>query len=392
MLFSLSLILLLGIVLGALAEKLRLPRLVGMLLTGLLLGPFALDLLSSDLLAVSADLRRLALVVILIKAGLSLDMADLRRVGRPAVLLSFLPASFEILACAAVAVPVLKISVAEAALLGAVLAAVSPAVVVPRMVTLMEKGQGVKKGIPQMILAGASMDDIFVIVLFSAFCGLVGGKGASMAGLVTVPLSILSGLAVGGVTGLLFHLLFLRRHMRDTAKVVLLLGVSLFFAAIEERLPVPFSGLLAVMACGMVLAAKRGEVAKRLSCKFSKLWVAAEILLFVLVGAAVNPSYALAAGKGVLLVLGVGLLVRCGGVFVAVAGSGLTVKEKLFCAVSYLPKATVQAAIGSVPLAMGFGCGNLVLAAAVVAILVTAPLGAMLIDRLAPVLLTKDTE
>lgn len=387
MLFSLSLILLFGAALGALAEKLHLPQLVGMMLTGLLLGPGVANLLQEPLLAVSADLRKLALIVILMKAGLSLDFNDLRKVGRPALLLSFLPASCEIAAYFLFAPALLSISRAEAALLGAVLAAVSPAVVVPRMVNLMEKGLGVKKGIPQMILAGASMDDIFVIVLFSAFCGVVQGGAMGGTALLGVPVSILNGILVGACAGLAFHFLFLKVHMRDTSKVVLLLGAALLFASAEQMVPVPFSGLLAVMACGMVLCARRSEVARRLSAKFSKLWVAAQILLFVLVGAAVQPQYAAKAGLAVVGMLAIGLVFRSLGVLLCVVGGGLTPKEKLFCAIAYLPKATVQAAIGSVPLSLGLSCGPLVLTAAVLSIFITAPLGAAAIDRFSLALL-----
>lgn len=395
MLTSLGLVLLLGMALGALAKRLGLPSLVGMLIAGMVLGPYALNLLSPTLMEISADLRQLALIIILTRAGLSLDVATLKRVGRPAVLMCFVPACFEIAGMVLLAPRLLGVSVLDAAIMGAVVGAVSPAVIVPRMIRLTEEGYGVEKGIPQLVLAGASVDDVFVIVLFTAFTGLASGTGTgiSPATVISVPVSILTGIVAGLILGWVLALFFRKVHMRDSIKVVILLSLVFLLVAAEDALEgiFPFSGLLAVMAAGVGLQRWRGVVAQRLSLKFSKLWVAAEVSLFVLVGAAVDLRYAVSAGMlAVLAVLGC-LCFRAVGVLVCVAGSGFQWKEKLFCVLAYLPKATVQAAIGGVPLAMGLGCGQIVLTVAVIAILVTAPLGALAIDRTYSHLLTKKT-
>lgn len=395
MLTSLGLVLLLGMALGALAKRLGLPSLVGMLIAGMVLGPYALNLLSPTLMEISADLRQLALIIILTRAGLSLDVATLKRVGRPAVLMCFVPACFEIAGMVLLAPRLLGVSVLDAAIMGAVVGAVSPAVIVPRMIRLTEEGYGVEKGIPQLVLAGASVDDVFVIVLFTAFTGLASGTGTgiSPATVISVPVSILTGIVAGLILGWVLALFFRKVHMRDSIKVVILLSLAFLLVAAEDALEgiFPFSGLLAVMAAGVGLQRWRGVVAQRLSLKFSKLWVAAEVSLFVLVGAAVDLRYAVSAGVlAVLAVLGC-LCFRAVGVLVCVAGSGFKWKEKLFCVLAYLPKATVQAAIGGVPLAMGLGCGQIVLTVAVIAILITAPLGALAIDRTYSHLLTKKT-
>ncbi|HIW93755.1 MAG TPA: cation:proton antiporter [Candidatus Flavonifractor merdipullorum] len=395
MLTSLGLVLLLGMALGALAKRLGLPSLVGMLIAGMVLGPYALNLLSPTLMEISADLRQLALIIILTRAGLSLDVATLKRVGRPAVLMCFVPACFEIAGMVLLAPRLLGVSVLDAAIMGAVVGAVSPAVIVPRMIRLTEEGYGVEKGIPQLVLAGASVDDVFVIVLFTAFTGLASGTGTgiSPATVISVPVSILTGIVAGLILGWVLALFFRKVHMRDSIKVVILLSLAFLLVAAEDALEgiFPLSGLLAVMAAGVGLQRWRGVVAQRLSLKFSKLWVAAEVSLFVLVGAAVDLRYAVSAGVlAVLAVLGC-LCFRAVGVLVCVAGSGFQWKEKLFCVLAYLPKATVQAAIGGVPLAMGLGCGQIVLTVAVIAILITAPLGALAIDRTYSHLLTKKT-
>ena len=395
MLTSLGLVLLLGMALGALAKRLGLPSLVGMLIAGMVLGPYALNLLSPTLMEISADLRQLALIIILTRAGLSLDVATLKRVGRPAVLMCFVPACFEIAGMVLLAPRLLGVSVLDAAIMGAVVGAVSPAVIVPRMIRLTEEGYGVEKGIPQLVLAGASVDDVFVIVLFTAFTGLASGTGTgiSPATVISVPVSILTGIVAGLILGWVLALFFRKVHMRDSIKVVILLSLAFLLVAAEDALEgiFPFSGLLAVISAGVGLQRWRGVVAQRLSLKFSKLWVAAEVSLFVLVGAAVDLRYAVSAGVlAVLAVLGC-LCFRAVGVLVCVAGSGFQWKEKLFCVLAYLPKATVQAAIGGVPLAMGLGCGQIVLTVAVIAILVTAPLGALAIDRTYSHLLTKKT-
>lgn len=382
MLTSIALLWLLGMALGAAARKLHLPALVGMLLAGILLGPFGADLLSPALLSVSADLRRLALILILLRAGLSLDLGSLRRSGRSAVLLCFLPAACEVLGMVLLAPRLLGVSVLDAAILGAVVGAVSPAVIVPRMLDLMEAGYGTEQGIPQMVLAGASVDDVFVVVLFSSFTGMASGGRFSPAALAGVPVSILLGAALGlGLGGLLARF-FARFPLRDSAKAILLLALSILLTALEDRLGsrVPFSGLLAVLGIGLGLYRRQPAAAQRLAAKFGRLWVAAEILLFALVGAQLNLEYAAASGRtAVLLVLGA-LCFRALGVLLCMAGGPLNPKERLFAVLAYLPKATVQAAIGGVPLAMGLSCGQVVLTVAVIAILLTAPLGAFAID------------
>ena len=388
MLTSLALIFLAGLAMAALCSLLRLPRIIGMLFTGILLGPYVLGLLDPSILAISADLRQMALIIILIKAGLSLDLGDLRRVGRPAVLMSFLPATFEILAYILFAPMLLGITRLEAAVMGAVLGAVSPAVVVPRMVRLMEEGRGTREGVPQLILAGASCDDVFVIVLFSAFTGMAQGGSVNLAEFVGIPVSIctgiLLGLAVGWLLCRFFDLAWNRGlPVRGSMKVLIVLGISFLLVAAEDWLEgiLPLSGLLAVMAMACALRLWGvSSVTDRLSEKFGKLWIAAEVLLFVLVGAAVDIRYTLQAGAAAVVMILLALCVRAVGVLLALAGTRLDWKERLFCVIAYLPKATVQAAIGSVPLAMGLPCGALVLSVAVLAILITAPLGAIGID------------
>lgn len=383
MLTSLSQVFLLGMLLSRAFQKIRLPGLLGMLLTGMILGPYALNMLDGSILGISADLRQIALIIILTRAGLSLDIQDLKKVGRPAVLMCFVPACFEIMGMILLAPRLLGISVLDAAIMGAVVGAVSPAVIVPKMLNLMEKGYGVKKSIPQLILAGASVDDVFVIVLFTAFTGLAQGGTFSPASILSIPVSIGTGIAAGGLAGILLALFFQKVHIRDSAKVVILLSISFLMIELENRLKgyVPFSGLLAVMSIGIALQKKRYEAAARLSVKYSKLWVAAEVLLFVLVGATVDISYALKAGAAaVILIFGV-LIFRMAGVFFCLLGTDINRKERLFCMIAYMPKATVQAAIGGVPLAMGLGCGKIVLTVAVLAILITAPLGAFGVEQ-----------
>ena len=392
MLTSLSLVFLLGMLLSRAFQKIRLPGLLGMLLTGMILGPYALNMLDGSILGISADLRQIALIIILTRAGLSLDIQDLKKVGRPAVLMCFVPACFEIMGMILLAPRLLGISVLDAAIMGAVVGAVSPAVIVPKMLNLMEKGYGVKKSIPQLILAGASVDDVFVIVLFTAFTGLAQGGTFSPASILSIPVSIGTGIVAGGLAGILLALFFQKVHIRDSAKVVILLSISFLMIELENRLKgyVPFSGLLAVMSIGIALQKKRYEAAARLSVKYSKLWVAAEVLLFVLVGATVDISYALKAGAAaVILIFGV-LIFRMAGVFFCLLGTDINRKERLFCMIAYMPKATVQAAIGGVPLAMGLGCGKIVLTVAVLAILITAPLGAFGVEQTYKRLLKSD--
>lgn len=388
MLTSLSLIFLVGLAMGAICRKLKLPRIIGMLVTGIVLGPYVLDWLDPSILSISADLRKMALIIILLKAGLSLDLQDLKKAGRSAVLLSFVPASCELLGYVLLAPVILGITRVEAAVMGAVLAAVSPAVVVPRMVSLMEKKYGTDKAIPQMILAGASCDDIFVIVLFTTFLGMAQGGSADMMDFVNIPVSIVLGILLGAVVGyglyLFFETAYAREHcVRNSMKVIIVLGFSFLLIAIEGWLEgkIAVSGLLAVVSMACVIKLKSTAfVSKRLSEKFGKLWLAAEVMLFVLVGAAVDIRYTLKAGVAAIIMILAALVFRSIGVLLCVAGTKLTWKERLFCVIAYLPKATVQAAIGSVPLAAGLSCGNVVLSVAVMAIVITAPLGALGID------------
>lgn len=391
MLFSIALIFLSGMAAGWLCKKLRLPGLLGMILTGILLGPYALNLIDSSILNLSGELRRIALIIILTRAGLSLDVKDLKKVGRPAVLMCFVPACFEMAGMVILAPKLLGVSLPDAAIMGAVVAAVSPAVVVPEMLKLMEEGYGTDKSIPQLILAGASVDDVFVIVMFSAFTGLAQGESISPGSLIGIPLSIVIGVLVGAACGFVLALYFEKVHIRDTIKVMILLSTAFLLVTAEDRFlaGIPFSGLIAVMSLGIVLNRQRQQTAERLSVKFNKLWVGAEILLFVLVGAAVDIGYAAAAGPAILILILAALVFRMLGVCCCLIHTKLNMRERLFCMLAYLPKATVQAAIGGVPLAMGLSCGNVVLTAAVAAILVTAPLGAFLIGLTHEKLLTK---
>ncbi len=397
MLTSLSLIFLVGLALGAICQSLKLPRIIGMLVTGILLGPYVLDLLDPSILSISSELRKMALIIILLKAGLSLDLNDLKKAGRSAILLSFVPASCEIIGYLLFAPVILGISRVDAAVMGAVLAAVSPAVVVPRMVTLMEKKYGTQKAIPQMILAGASCDDIFVIVLFTTFLGMAQGGSANVMDFINIPVSIVLGILLGVSFGyglyLFFETSYAHKHcVRNSMKVIIVLGFSFLLIAIEEWLDgiVSVSGLLAIVAMACVLKLKSTAfVSKRLSEKFGKLWLAAEVILFVLVGAAVDIRYTLNAGLAAVFMILIALLFRAVGVLLCTVKTSLTPKERLFCVIAYLPKATVQAAIGSVPLAAGLPCGNIILSVAVLAILITAPLGALGIDGSYKKLLTQ---
>ena len=382
MLLSIALILIVGMSMGWICQKCKLPSLLGMLATGVILGPYVLNLLDSSILGISSELRKIALIIILTRAGLGLDLSGLKKIGRPAVLMCFVPASFELLGMILIAPKLMGLSLLEAAIMGAVLAAVSPAVVVPRMVKLMDEGYGVKEGIPQLILAGASVDDVYVIVLFSTFVGMMQGEGASVLSFVNIPVSILLGIAIGLLIGFILAYFFKKVHIRDTSKVLIILSISFLLVVLEDTLTtaITFSALIAIMFIGIGLQRNREVVAKRLSVKYGKLWVAAEVFLFVLVGATVNIGYLGKVGVKALVVIIGALAFRMLGVFVCLLGTRLKRKERLFVMMAYTPKATVQAAIGGIPLALGFACGDTVLTVAVLAIVLTAPLGAFAID------------
>lgn len=388
MVTSFALIFLVGLSAAFICRKIKLPRIIGMLATGIVIGPFVLDLLDPSILGISSELRQIALIIILIKAGLSLNIEDLKKVGRPAILMSFLPALFEIAAFVFLAPALLKVTRLEAAIMGAVLGAVSPAVVVPRMVQLMENGYGTEKSIPQLILAGASLDDVFVIVLFSSFVSMAQGNAANVMEFVNIPVSIVLGIAVGAAAGFVLSAVFEFAHkkgdsIRQSLKVVLSLGTAFLLMAAETWLEniVAVSGLLAVMSMACVIQIRcRKEVSLDLSAKYGRLWLAAEVILFVLVGAAVDIRYTLQAGAMAVLLIFAALVFRSVGVLLCLIGTPLNRKERLYCVIAYLPKATVQAAIGSVPLSLGLPCGNMVLSVAVLSIIITAPLGAFGMD------------
>ena len=382
MLLSIALILLVGMALGWVCQKCKLPRLLGMLITGILLGPYVLNVLDASLLSISAEIRKIALIIILTRAGLSLDISGLKKLGRPAIMMCFVPATFEILGMILLAPKLLGVSTLEAAVMGAVLAAVSPAVVVPRMVKLMEEGYGTKAGIPQLILAGASVDDVYVIVLFTTFINMIQGNGVSVIRFINIPFSIVFGIVIGLFSGWILAKFFEKIHMRDTVKVLIMLSWSFILVAIEDSLTthITYSALIAIMCIGISLQKYRYKVSIRLSAKYNKLWVGAELFLFVLVGATVNIHYLSNVGAKALIVIAVVLILRMLGVFICLLGTTLNRKERIFSMIAYTPKATVQAAIGGIPLSLGLECGDLVLTVAVLAIVLTAPLGAFGID------------
>ena len=382
MLMSLALMFLIGFCISGIFKKLHIPSLLGLIITGIILGPEALNLLDPKILNISSELREIALIVILFRAGLSLDLSDMKKIGRPAIMLCFVPATFEIVGAIVLGPVCLGLSRVDSAIVGAMLAAASPAIIVPKMLWLMEEGYGVDKHIPQLIMAGASADDIYAIVMFTAFIGMSKGEGISAWTIVSIPLSIVTGLGVGIVFGIVMAQLFKLIHLRDTVKILLLFGISFLFVGCETFISkfVPFSGLLAVMALGGTILNRRASVAKRLSAKIAKIWVGAELLLFIMLGSAVEIKALLSAGIGsVLLILGA-LVFRSIGVIVSLLGSGLSLQEIFYCDVAYFPKATVQAAVGAIPLAEGLACGMMVLTTAVLSILITAPLGAILMD------------
>lgn len=391
MLTSIAVILLLGLLAGWMFSKLKLPNLLGMIIVGMVLSPYCLNMVDESILYISADLRQVALVIILTRAGLSLNISDLKKVGRPAILMCFVPACVEMLGTIILAPVLLGVSVLEAAIIGSVIAAVSPAVVVPRMIKLLDEGYGKDKSIPQLILAGASVDDVFVIVVFTALTTLAATGEVSPASFIQIPTSILLGVMLGCLLGGILVLFFKKYHMRDSVKVLIILSISFLLLEIQNRLEgfISISGLLAIMSMGILINQKYDVLAKRLSVKYNKLWLGAEIFLFVLVGIAVNLKYALSAGFVVVLLVIMALIFRMMGVALSLIKTKLNKKERLFCAIAYTPKATVQAGIGTIPLAMGLACGDIALTVAVVSILVTAPFGAICIDKLYKKLLIK---
>ena len=391
MLTSIAIILLLGLVTGWLFSKVKLPSLLGMILIGIILSPYCLNMIDESILMISGDLRQIALVIILTRAGLSLNISDLKKVGRPAVLMCFLPACVEMVGTILFAPVLLGVSVLEAAVIGSVIAAVSPAVIVPRMIKLIEEGYGQEKSIPQLILAGASVDDVFVIVVFTAFTTLAATGEISASNFLQIPVSIVLGVLLGFMVGMILVSFFEKNHMRDSVKILIILSVSFLLLEVQNRLEgiIPISGLLAIMSMGIVINQKYSVLAKRLSVKYNKLWLGAEIFLFVLVGVAVDLKYAMAAGVAVIVLIVLALLFRMTGVAVSLIRTKLTKRERVFCMIAYTPKATVQAAIGTIPMAMGLKCGSIVLTVAVMSILITAPFGAICVDNLYKKLLTK---
>lgn len=394
MLTSIAVILLLGLVTGWLFSKVKLPSLLGMILVGIILSPHCLNMIDESILMISGDLRQIALVIILTRAGLSLNISDLKKVGRPAVLMCFLPACVEMVGTILFAPILLGVSVLEAAVIGSVIAAVSPAVIVPRMIKLIEEGYGQEKSIPQLILAGASVDDVFVIVVFTAFTTLAATGEISASNFLQIPVSIALGVLLGCAVGMILVSFFRKYHMRDSVKILIILSVSFLLLEIQNRLEgvIPVSGLLAIMSMGIIINQKYSVLAKRLSVKYNKLWLGAEIFLFVLVGVAVDLKYAMAAGVAVIVLIVLALLFRMTGVAVSLIRTKLTKRERVFCMIAYTPKATVQAAIGTIPMTMGLECGSIVLTVAVMSILITAPFGAICVDNMYKKLLTKSGE
>ena len=392
MLTSIAIILLCGLLVGWAFNKIKLPSLLGMIVVGIILGPHCLNIIDSSILTISGDLRQIALVIILTRAGLSLDISDLKKVGRPAVLMCFVPACVEMLGTIILAPALLGVSVLDAAIIGSTIAAVSPAVIVPRMIKLMDEGYGTDKSIPQLILAGASVDDVFVIVVFTAFTTLAATGKVSAASFLQIPISIIMGIILGCVVGVLLVKFFQWKHIRDSIKILIILSISFLLLEVQNRLEgyIPISGLLAIMSMGIVINQQYSVLAKRLSVKYNKLWLAAEVFLFVLVGVAVDIKYALSAGVMVVILIIGALVFRMIGVMISLTKTNLSPRERLFCMVAYTPKATVQAAIGSIPLSMGLECGNITLTVAVVSILITAPFGAICVDNLYKRLLKKE--
>ena len=380
MALSLALIILFGLAADYLFIRMRLPGLIGMLMVGILCGPHVFDLIKPELLRVSADFRMIALIVILLRAGLETKRDTLNRVGRTAITMSCVPAFFEGIAVMFVAHRLLGISVLEAAMLGAIVSAVSPAVVVPLMVDFIDRGRGAGKGIPTLILAASAIDDVFVIVIFSVLLGIYAGGSTSIAlSLLQIPFSIILGILTGILTGLIIYRIFVKYRPRATKKGLILIGISILFVWFEGAIEniIHISALIGIMTIGFIILEKSESMAHVISKKLGKVWIFAEILLFVLVGAQVDIHVAWDAGLAGALVICIGLIFRSIGTYISIIGTGYDFKEKMFCIVAYIPKATVQAAIGAVPLAAGVDGGEIILAVAVLSIILTAPVGAI---------------
>lgn len=388
---SIAIILIFGLGANAIFKKIGMPGLLGMLLLGIVLGPYALNWLDGDLLRISGDLRKIALIIILLRAGLGISKSQLAKVGATAIKMSCIPGILEGLTIAVVSMWLFNFTFIEGGILGFTLAAVSPAVIVPLMLKYQDMGLGANKGIPTLILASASIDDVFAITIFTTFLGLYGGSKINVGlELLNIPVSIILGILLGAIFGLLLVRLFRNFHIRDTKKVMIILGIAILITVIENSLKnkLEIAGLLGVMTIGFILLEKRPVVANRLSLKFDKLWVFAELILFVLVGSQVNIQVALEAGLKGLLIIFIGLVARSLGVLISTLGTNLNIKERIFCVIAYLPKATVQAAIGAIPLGLGLPSGEIILAIAVLSILVTAPLGSIAINSTAGKLLS----
>ena len=392
MLTSLALVFIIGLFFGWIFKQLNLPSLLGMIISGILLSPYGLDLLDPTIISISPDLRQIALIIILTRAGLSLDIDDLKKVGRPAFLMCFLPATFEIIAITLIAPKLLNITLIEAALMGSVLAAVAPAVIVPRMIQLTNEGYGRKNSIPQLIMAGGSVDDVFVIVLFTAFSSLALGTNISTLDFIQIPISVILGIGIGIIIGLLLLELFKRIKMNNNIKVIMMLSISFLLVGLEKYLQdsISIASLLSVLTLGIIISRKNSKLGDEIAIKYNELWVGAEVLLFVLVGASLNLNYALGAGLPAIIIVVIGLCFRMVGVYISLIKSHFSNKEKLFSMIAYTPKATVQAATGAIPLSMGLASGQDILTVAVLSILITAPFGAIGIDLLHDKLLDKD--
>jgi NhaP-type Na+/H+ or K+/H+ antiporter len=391
MIFSIGLILILGFIIGWLLSKIKIPGLVGMIIVGLLIGPYCLGLIDEKILSISTELRQVALVIILTRSGLNLDIDSLKKIGRPAILMSFIPATLEIIGTTLISQLLLEITIFESILLGTVLAAVSPAVVSPRMIKLIEERFGEKHQVPKLILAGSSVDDIYVIVLFYTFLGLVGNNTFDFVSITMIPVTIILGVLLGIIVGLILSYILKKTNFKTAINILIIISSSFLMIGLENMLKdyISISSLLGIMVTGIVLLFRNKEKAKQLSDGYNNLWIFFEIILFVLVGATVDFSYAINNGLIAILILMIGLLFRTLGVLLCLIKTKLTFKERLFTILAYIPKATVQASIGGIALSLGLSCGSIILTVSVISILITAPIGAILIDNLSSKLLDR---